>query len=279
MLEYTIEGFNLHQPEQGFYLLEGSSYASEISPRRVNLEVPGAHGEIPQWNDPLSSTNVVFNVRVRDDDPDALRQKWQYLRALMRTGSNNPVTVRRLESGQVLSAQMQLLSMSEPDFYCAAGMITTTIMLHNPSGRWQSINTTEQELTIPGTDQFVPVAAASSAPITDALVRVLGPVSSLTVRDNTNDTGFTWQLSPTIASGDYLLVDAGTFTAWRNDTDDWEERGQDVSSGLRTTGNGMLSLVSMPSFVVGNNSSSVTVSAAGTSGSTELHILARQTHL
>ena len=57
MLEYTIEGFNLHQPELGFYLLEGSSYASEISPRRVNLEVPGVHGEIPQWNDPLSSTN------------------------------------------------------------------------------------------------------------------------------------------------------------------------------------------------------------------------------
>lgn len=279
MLEYTIEGFNLHQPELGFYLLEGSSYASEISPRRVNLEVPGVHGEIPQWNDPLSSTNVVFNVRVREANPESLRQKWQYLRALMRTGNNNPVTVRRLESGQVLSAQMQLLSMSEPDFYCAAGMVTTTIMLHNPSGRWSAINTTEQELAIPGTDQILTAAAASSGPITDALVRVRGPVSSITMRDNTNDTGFQWQLSPTISSGQYLLVDCGSFTAWRNTTDDWEQRGSDVSSGLRTIGNGMLSLVSLPSFVVGNNSSSVTVSAAGTSSNTELHVLARQTHI
>lgn len=279
MLEYTIEGFNLHQPELGFYLLEGSSYASEISPRRVNLEVPGVHGEIPQWNDPLSSTNVVFNVRVREANPESLRQKWQYLRALMRTGNNNPVTVRRLESGQVLSAQMQLLSMSEPDFYCAAGMVTTTIMLHNPSGRWSAINTTEQELAIPGTDQILTAAAASSGPITDALVRVRGPVSSITMRDNTNDTGFQWQLSPTISSGQYLLVDCGSFTAWRNTSDDWEQRGSDVSSGLRTTGNGMLSLVSLPSFVVGNNSSSVTVSAAGTSSNTELHVLARQTHI
>jgi len=279
MLEYTIEGFNLHQPELGFYLLEGSSYASEISPRRVNLEVPGVHGEIPQWNDPLSSTNVVFNVRVREANPESLRQKWQYLRALMRTGNNNPVTVRRLESGQVLSAQMQLLSMSEPDFYCAAGMVTTTIMLHNPSGRWSAINTTEQELAIPGTDQILTAAAASSGPITDALVRVRGPVSSIMVRDNTNDTGFQWQLSPTISSGQYLLVDCGSFTAWRNTTNDWEQRGSDVSSGLRTIGNGMLSLVSLPSFVVGNNSSSVTVSAAGTSSNTELHVLARQTHI
>nr|DAL20812.1 MAG TPA_asm: tail protein [Caudoviricetes sp.] len=279
MLEYTIEGFNLHQPELGFQLLEGSSYAAEIAPRRVNLEVPGVHGEIPQWNDPLSSTNMTFNVRIRDQNPLGLRQKWQYLRSLMRTGGNNPVTVRRLEEDQVTSTQMQLLSMSEPDFYCAAGMITTTIMLHNPSGRWQSINASEQQLAIPGTDQVVTVAAASSGPITDALVRVRGPVSSVVVRDNTNDTGFQWQLSPVISASQYLLVDCATYTAWRNTTDDWEQRGSDVSSGLRTIGNGMLSLVSVPSFVVGNNSNSVTVSAAGTTSNTELTILARQTHI
>lgn len=279
MLEYTIEGFNLHQPELGFQLLEGSSYASEIAPRRVNLQVPGVHGEIPQWNDPLSSTTVVFNVRVRDGEPEQLRQKWQYLRSLMRTGSNNPVVVRRLEADQTLSAQMQLLSMSEPDFYCAAGMVTTTIMLHNPSGMWQSITTTEQQLATPGTDQFLSVAAASSGPITNALFRVRGPISNITVRDNTNDTGFQWQLSPVISASQYLLVDCGSYTAWRNTTDSWEERSADVSSGLRTTGNGMLNLVSMPSFVIGNNSSSVTVTTAGTSGNTQLHVLARQTHI
>lgn len=279
MLEYTIEGFNLHQPEQGFYLLEGSSYASEIAPRRVNLVVPGVHGEIPQWNDPLSSTTVVFNVRVRDGDAEALRQKWQYLRALMRTGGNNPVTVRRLESDQVLTAQMQLLTMSEPDFYCASGMVTTTIMLHNPSGVWQSISASEQQLSMPGTGQFLPVAAASSGPITNALFRVRGPVSNITIRDNTNDTGFQWQLTPVISASQYLLVDCGTYTAWRNTSDDWEERGSDVSSGLRTLGNGMLNLVSMPSFVIGDNTSSVTVTSAGTSGNSQLHVLARQTHI
>ena len=50
----------------------GSSYAAEIA-RRVNLEVPGVHGRSAVER-PLSSTNMTFNVRIRDQNPVGLRR-------------------------------------------------------------------------------------------------------------------------------------------------------------------------------------------------------------
>src|SRR5690606_1736764 len=55
---YTLEGFNLHQPDIGFRLLEGTEFASTIAPRRVNISVRNMHGEVPMWNDPLDTTTL-----------------------------------------------------------------------------------------------------------------------------------------------------------------------------------------------------------------------------
>lgn len=278
-LEYTLEGFNLHQPELGFRLLEGTEFASNIAPRRVNIVLPGVHGEIPAWNDPLSTTTLLLHVRIQGENAEDLRTKWNYLRSLTRVGSNNPVTIRRVTQGQTLVASVQLESMSTPDFHCAVNMVTTTMTFHNPRGRWEDVNASEQALAVPGTDQNVVFAAQSSAPVDNALVRVRGPITSITVRDNTSDTGFHWQGPPNISSSQYLLVDCAMFTAWRNTDEEWDTRDEDVSSELVTTGNGMLSLVPIPAFIIGSSTNSTTITASGTTGDTVLTIRGRRTYI
>lgn len=276
-LAYTLEGFDLHQPLLGYRLLEGSTFASEVAPRRVNLVVPGVHGEIPAWNDPLSTLLLSLRVEVKGSSPEDREMRWNYLRSLCRLGSNQPVTVRRVVPNRVDSTFAQLQSMTEPVFLSPRHIVQTTMVFHIPSGRWTDVNPVEQELAIPGSDQNVVAAAESTAPITDALVRVQGPVSSIGIIDNTSDTGLTWAGAAPIGVGEYLLVDCGQFTAWRNSDDEWDSQDADESRWLSSQGNGMLSLIPVPSFTVGSAVNSVTVTATGTTGASELHVLSRRT--
>lgn len=280
MITYTIQGFNLHQPQIGFQLMEGSSYATAVAPRRVNLLVPNMHGEIPAWNDPLDSTQISLRVRIRDSDPAELERKWIYLRSLCMGGQNNPATLRRETEDHNAFAYVQLLTMSEPDFWCAAGMVDTVIILHNPSGRWENAVTPEdQMLSVPGAQQSVVAAMQSSAPITNALFRVRGPLSSITIRNPYNDTGFTWTAETTLTTSQWVLVDVANYQAWVNYTASWSDRIVDASRTLLTEGVGMLTLTSIPTSVYGENYNITSVSASGHTAQTELVVRARPTYL
>ena len=276
-IAYTIEGFNLHQPDIGFKLLEQSDFASEIAPRRINRVVPLRHGEIPAWNDPLDSTSIAFRVRIEGDDPADLERKWNHLRALCMLGNNNPITVRRESEEFITFAHMQLQSMSRPDFWCAAGMVQTVLLLHNPSGRWEHVEFDDQVLAVPGAQQMVVTAMESTAPITRSLWRCRGPLASIQVRNPYNDTGFSWAATSPLTAGEYLIVDCENYQAWRNVLDSWDARQADVSARLLTEGNGMLSLTPIPSLTVGSNTNLTSVSASGAGANTQLTVRSRRT--
>lgn len=279
-IAYTLQGFNLHQPEIGFQLMEGSSYASAIAPRRINLVVPRMHGEIPAWNDPLDSTNITVRVRISDGSPEELEHKWIYLRSLCMAGQNNPVTMRRETADHNAFAYVQLLSMTEPDFWCAAGIVDTVMIFHNPFGRWQDARTPEdQPLTVPGAQQMVVAAMESSAPITNALFLVRGPIASLTIRNPYNDTGFSWSALAALGPDKWALIDTENYQAWTNFTGDWDDKTTDESRNLLTEGNGMLSLTGIPSLTPGDGGNITAVSGSGFTSATELTVRARRTYL
>lgn len=277
-MDYLINGFRVHQPDKGFRLMESSQFASEISPRRVNLQVPRMHGQIPAWDDPIDSTGVIIRVRIQDTDPQMLERKWNHLRAHALLGGNRAVIlVRESELGNT-SAQVQLESMSQPDFWCAAGIVDTTIIFHNPSGRWQESTPQEQPLLLPGTQQTLFAVNESTAPITNALIRVRGPVSSIRIGNDANNTGLYWSGSTAVNGNQWLLLDCENFEAWINTNSQWSTRGTNVSRWLLSEGIGPLSLTPIPSVTIGNNTSSITTSGAGTSSNTQLMVQARRTY-
>jgi hypothetical protein len=276
-IAYTIEGFNLHQPDEGFKLLEQTDFASEISPRRVNRVVPLMHGEIPAWNDPLDTTSIAFRVRITGATPQELEQRWNHLRSLCMLGNNNPVTIRRESEEFTTFAHMQLQSMSRPDFWCAAGMVQTVLIFHNPYGRWEDVELSEQVLAVPGAQQMIVAAMESTAPISRALFRVRGPLASITVRNPYNDTGFSWTADSPLGALEYLVVDTAGYQAWRNSNNSWDGRELDVSRTLLTEGNGMLNLTAVPGLTVGSNTNQTSVSASGQGANTQLTVRTRRT--
>lgn len=283
-LTYTIQGFDFHQPDQGFQLMDGSLFAPSVNPRRVDVQPPGMHGQIPLWNDELQPQKLTLRVRIRDDDPSQLQFKWEHLRALMWTGSNQGLTIRRDSAGQVTSTFGQLEAMSEPAFWCAAGMVDTTILLNIPSGRWQSINTFEESLDTSMEDQSLDFVNEGTAPNTNPLFRFQGPWTSSgawnRVRDMTSQTGF-WIFpgSGSLTSDDYVIVDPANYKAWLNTTDDWDAREFDISSGLESDLNGMLSLVNVPTFQIGVRDGSITTNRSASASDTELVVQGRKTYI
>lgn len=281
-LTYTIQGFDLHQPEIGFKLLQATSFAPPVNPRRVVVEIPGMHGQLPLWDDELSAQKLTLKVRIQDRDPAQLQAKWEHLRALMWTGSNTGLTVRRVMGEQVTSCFAQLEAMDEPEFWSAAGMVDTVILLNIPYGRWEDIHTEEQQLPVSGDNIQIPFVAESTAPISGALIRVEGPTSSnysLRIRDETNQTGFHLSSSSYIQSDYFVLIDLETGQVWDNEDDpSWDARNHNISSRITPYGNGMLRLVSNPGFQLNSRTTNVSILSSGMSGAT-ITIQGRRTYL
>lgn len=287
MIAYTIQGFNLHQPAQGFQLMETSAFAPPIAPRRVNLLVPRMHGQVPLWDDELDAAKLSLRVRITDPDPEQLQAKWEHLRALMWTGSNQGLTIRR-ESGtqptpQVTSAFAQLESMTQPDFWCAAGIVDTVMLFNIPSGRWQSIETFEETLSTAQSGQQLDFVNESTAPNTNMLFRFQGPITAsnawVEAHDETNQTGFRILPGTEIFANEYVLVDPQNYQAWRNTSDDFDAREVDISSGLRVRGMNMITLVSIPSFQIGVRTSNIRTARSVSAVDATLVVQGRRTYI
>src|SRR5690606_39650846 len=133
--------------------------------------------------------------------------------------------------------------------------------------------------SVPGAQQIVVAAMESSAPITNALFLVRGPIASITIRNPYNDTGLTWMAPVALGPDQWIVIDTERYQVWGNTSGDWDDLDVDLSRTLLTTGNGMLSLTPIPSLTPGENSNLTAVSASGATGATELTVRARRTYL
>lgn len=272
-VNYAINGFELHQPAEGFELKDGTEYAPALNPRRVVVEVPGVHGQIPMFDDPISAITVVLTVRVHGADDDALRMRWNTLVSLLGMGTKQAVELTRHRDEHTDIAAAQLLSSTPPEFNAAGQWIQTVIVMNIPSGRWSPEDFIEDSLLIPGSDQESDIALASAMPVSDFLVRVQGPLSTITITDNISNTGISWGGATVIPVGEFLIVDMIAMRAWQRSDSQWVASGTDRSATLVFIGSGPLTLVSRTTLA--GKESSVTVTASGTSGATELDLRGR----
>ena len=60
---FELNGFPLDKKDF-CKVMEGTEYSSALSMRRVNLESPGLHGQIPMWFDPLDTLKIALRLRV-----------------------------------------------------------------------------------------------------------------------------------------------------------------------------------------------------------------------
>lgn len=277
-LAYAINSFPLHQPAAGYKLLDATQWGSPLTIRNTQLVVPNMHGSVPVWQAPMEATSITFRIRITGSNDTELNARWNALVRQLGVGANRPIILTRQRTasgstlGRITTAEAQLASIEPPDFSCAAGYVQATLVFNIPTGRWAGA-WTEEALTF--NTQVADIAAAGTMPISDAMVRVLGPINSLAVQDNVSQTGFTWS-GANVTGAQYLLVDMHSYTAWVKSGSDYNLSGTNVSALLRSTGVGWLSLV--PGISGDTSASSITVVGGGTSGATVATLRARSAY-
>lgn len=268
MLTYSLNGYVLENRTQpsGIWLLQGTEYAPGLTPRNATVEVPRRHYEIPNWISPMSAITVTLTIRLKYEDDSGLREGWNLLTGLLGMGSNNFVPMERIRSEEVSQAEAQLVSTSSPEFTCNQNRADVQIIMSIPGGAWRG-DEIDQTFSA-GENQPVGVAEMSSLPITDMLLRVPGPLTTLGVSDVLSDTGISWGGGTiTVPSGSWLLVDPSSMRAVIVSSDTWDlDSGEPASGRLVFTGFGPLSITSRREGLNGDPVSGITVTMTGGSG-------------
>jgi len=267
-LTYSLNGYVLENRTQssGIWLLQGTEYAPGLSPRNATVEVPRRNYEIPNWISPMSAITLTMSLRLKYETDSELRDGWNLLTGLLGMGTNNPVLMERIRGDQSEQAEAQLASTSAPDFTCNQNRADVQIIMSIPGGAWRG-EEIDQTFSA-GANQPVGVADMSSLPITDMLLRVPGPLTTLGVQDVISGTGIAWGGGTiTVASGQWLLVSPSSMRAVIVDTDTWDLDAGDPASGtLVFTGMGPLAITSRRQGPDGDPVSGITVTMGGGTG-------------
>ena len=193
------------------YLLRETEYAPALAPRVATVEIPNTHYSVPMFDDPLSQVTISLAVRLQGSSANTLRLLWNNLIGRLYMGTNRPINVLRTRDTVVEQADAKLISTSAPDFDCGRNRLDATIVLALPGGGWRG-DYVEQQLG-DGDNQSLTTIVNSTRPISDAMLRVLGPMDVLEVYDVTSRTGIRWDRSTTVPSLQYLLVDVASMQA------------------------------------------------------------------
>lgn len=251
-LRYFINDHPMNRRAGGYRLLEGTEYAPAISPRRFNLEIPGYHGQIPMWNDPLEPMKVGMLCEITGTNQSSLRQRWDRFYSLLGAGKYRRVKLERYR-GIYLSSDTdfdpladhnrsfgeyawgQLESMSSPDYNHSRKMLRTQLVFNVPAGQWRSNK--EYTETFLGNGRFYPVLSrVSTSPVYSMHIRVQGGpgsgVGSLyhwSLVDGYSDTGFAWDdpVGDGLPSGQWLYCSTNTMRCYTSTVKDWPDEDED----------------------------------------------------
>lgn len=212
-LTYTLQGANLSDPDIGFKLLNGTEYAPAVSPRNVTVLVPGMHGSVPLFDAPLSPILVTLVVRVLGGDPDTLRTNYNRLMGVLYVGNNNSITVNRIRGTHLETAEARLVSTTAPSFSVPVPWVDVTIILEIQTGVWGGPSE-DIDLLLNNPFQNYSIAAASTAPVANMLIRVIGPMTAFTIRDLNTNTGLTWSGGTAVTAAQCLIIEPQTMRAW-----------------------------------------------------------------
>lgn len=249
---FSINGFPLDKKDV-CKVMEGTEYSSAVVARRVNIESPGIHGQIPMWADPLDTMKFTLRLRVlkpRKSAQTVLHDNVRLIQSLFRVGGNQAATsgviasleIVRNRDGQQVRCFAQVETMSQAEYSHTGGFADMTVVLNIPRGVWESTTTEDVSFSPNLNGQAYSTAAKTVLPFYP-LVRVAGPFTSVIVRDTHSNTGVLWTRTPGISAGRFLLIDPYTMGAWDKSSNGWDPTDpgtNDARSGLYEVGNGPL---------------------------------------
>lgn len=249
----------------------GSLWRPPVAVRRSVLTVPGRHGTVRTGRPPVFEEPVVSLELRCKGAMSSLEAAANELTSLLTAPG---LVLGRSSGGLTTSAPVDFVTAS-PGQFVADVVADFSVQLAVPGVffRTASVDSTPEVITSPEVVSL-PGLAVGTAPVGDAVLRLRGGGTSVSIVDGVSSTGVSW--SGTALGTDYLFIDVATLTAWRSaSATAWTPGGTDVSGGLSYPAMGPLQI--WPRMAAADpavRSASVTVSGAGFNGTTALTVRA-----
>lgn len=249
-IRYFINDYNLTQSQYGIKLMQGTEWASAISPRRFDLEIPMWHGQVPMWHDPLDTMKVTFEVEITARSQSMLRQRYNDFVSLCGTGKWVSVRLERYRGIFLMSdtehdpadnnhpygeyASAQLESLSAPEYDHASLRLTTTAVFNVPAGQWRTHKIYTQAFEGRGNSQRCVVAKVSSVPVYSMIIRVQGGpggernLASWSLVDRWSQTGVAWDdpIGVNLNNGEWLYCNTDNMRCYISNVKTMPETGE-----------------------------------------------------
>ena len=258
-------------------LVKGTVWRPSVSTRRPVVEIPGVHGTVDIGQLPVfAEPTVLWRLYHHGATP---ADHEQLVGSVLAMVSAPKLALSRVVGAKVTTAAAKLITADWGD-----GLNPTAeskIAFAIPGVFFRDGNLTPWWYAW-GTGalsaQAVPHLATSTGPITDAVVRFLGPVTNPSITDVASGTSLSW--SGSVPAGTYLYLDARTLTA-RTSTSStaWTSGGTNVTSTLGYGVGGPLQL--WPRLSANPAVREVVIAAAGTgrTAATQIAIRAEGSYL
>lgn len=254
----------------------GSLWRPPVAVRRSVLSIPGRHGSVPTPRPPVFEEPVVSLEMRCKGVMSSLEAAYNELQALL---TSPGLVLGRASGGITTSAPVALVSIS-PGQFIADVLADMSVQLAVPGVflRAASVDSTPEIVT---TGEVVTLAAlgAGTAPVGDAVLRVRGAATSVSIVDAVSGTGISW--TGTLPINEYLFLHPATATARRTAVSSaWTEGGTDMSGGLSFPAPGLLQIwPRMAAADPAARAARVTVTGTGFDATTTLTVRAQPAYL
>lgn len=214
---YTINGVALDNPVRGWSEHADSDDLAEFSPSVTVLRIPGRDGYPVLSTDRLAPrlTLLVWTPGSGVEDLYALFTR--------------PVNYLGLEDDATRQAEFQAVVGKPRRLPTVEDLVEVSIGVSLVDAAWRDVSeSTSSAVNLSSASVDTSVFADSSAPVSDAVVRVKGVTTVLRVEDS---AGSWFTYAPSIPSGSYLRFHADTGEAFVTTSDAWTG-GTDVSGDI-----------------------------------------------
>lgn len=271
---WTLNGVDLDTATG--HLASATVWRPPISVRRSATVIPGRHGSIdvglPTFEEPI----VPISVRTVQTSQAALEAAVNSLVTLL---TQPTLTLGRTSGGVTASARARLVSVDTDHDFLVGVTAAPVAQLAIPGVFFRGTLQTSDDFAFNADllNQEVATLSGSTAPITDVVIRVTGPCSSVTITDPATATGLSW--TGTLAAGQYLFLCPAPLSARISaDPAAFTAGGTSVLSGVDWPATGRLQLWPV---VQTATTRKVLLSATGTgrSAATKLAVRGRGSYL
>lgn len=250
---YTLDGVPLMHPQLDYFPDKSSGVRILPAKRSSSLVYPTRDGEASQYGQAYEAGSVAITMNVYGADHESFMQNVEFLRGLF--GQRHKLLELRhhyREDGtNDRIAMVQFNASSEVGIKAGARSGTMDFFATIPGTFWRSANTITD--VVPVTTSTLSEAtlsglSGSNAPITDALIRVKGQFSELTIKDVVS--GHTLHVTFGLAANEYLIIDTSSWTARKVTTNTWD--GGVAQDSLVTSSRGSGPMFTLEPMILNN---------------------------